>query len=163
MRDLALRSRDAGADYLVLKPYSQGTFSIVQRNDIDYRKMGDYLASLTMYDTETFKVIYRENAMKQESEAHHYDKCRATPVFWVYNTADGRVFTCSAHLMDDRFCIGNLNTQTFQEIWEGDKRRKNWELMMSFDIKQCRLNCRMDKNNRYLHELAAGAPHANFI
>jgi hypothetical protein len=25
------------------------------------------------------------------------------------------------------------------------------------------LNCRMDKNNRYLHELAVGVPHQAFI
>jgi cyclic pyranopterin phosphate synthase len=67
--------------------------------------------------------------------------------------ADGRLFTCSAHLMDERFCIGNLNEQTFQEIWEGEKRRENWEMMQTFNIKQCRLNCRMDKPNRYLHRV----------
>ena len=37
MRDLAKRSRDAGVDYLVLKPYSQGTFSIThQYEGVDY-------------------------------------------------------------------------------------------------------------------------------
>jgi len=162
MRDLAHYSREAGTDYLVLKPYSQGTFSIVQRS-VDYTEMHDYLSSVKDYDTDTFKVIYRENAMKQESEAHHYDKCRSTPVFWCYSMANGDMFSCSAHLLDPRFCIGNLNTQSFQEIWEGEKRKENWELMKSFDIKQCRLNCRMDKNNRYLHELAVGAPHQTFI
>ena len=162
MRDLAHYSREAGADYLVLKPYSQGTFSIVQRS-VDYAEMHEYLSSVKDYDTDTFKVIYREDSMKQESEKHHYEKCRATPNFWVYSKADGEVFSCSAHLMDKRFSIGNLNTQTFQEIWEGEGRRKNWEMMKEFDIKECRKNCRMDKANRYLSELANGVPHQAFI
>jgi radical SAM protein with 4Fe4S-binding SPASM domain len=75
---------------------------------------------------------------------------------------NGDIFTCSAHLLDKRFCIGNINTQTFQEIWEGEKRRENWELMKSFDIKQCRLNCRMDKPNRYLADFSR-MEHINFI
>jgi len=163
MDNLARLSKDAGVDYLVLKPYSQATFSIVQRGDVDYRPMEDRLASLTKHNSDAFKVIPRLNAMKQESEAHHYDKCRATPNFWVYSMANGDVFTCSAHLLNRMFCIGNLNKQSFKEIWEGEGRRLNWEMMKTFDIKQCRLNCRMDKQNRYLQELTTGAEHASFI
>ena len=164
MRDLAARSRDAGADYLVLKPYSQGTFSITRKyENTDYASMRDYLSKVCELDTPTFKVIYRSEAVNQEiSGKHHYDKCRATPFFWVYLMADGRVFTCSAHLMDERFCIGNLYEQSFQEIWEGDLRRKNWALMRDFNIKQCRLNCRMDKPNRYLADFSK-VQHVNFI
>src|SRR3990167_4383917 len=157
---LAQFSLDAGADYLVLKPYSQGTFSIVQRDDIDYRTMNDELLRVA----DKFPhVIVRINAMAQERQPHHYDKCRATPMFWTYSMANGDMFACSSHLLDQRFCIGNLNKQSFQEIWEGEKRRQNWEMMKEFDIKQCRLNCRMNGPNKYLHELAVGVPHANFI
>ena len=162
MGNLAWLARDAGADYFVMKPYSQGTFSIVQR-EINYQEMEDELEAVRQFSTPTFQVIYRENAVKQESESHHYDKCRATPFFWVYSMANGNVFTCSAHLMDARFSIGNLNTQTFQEIWEGEGRRKNWELMKEFNIKQCRKNCRMNQSNIYLDQLTHGIPHQNFV
>ena len=158
MGNLARLSLDAGADYLVLKPYSQGTFSIVKR-EVDYKAMEAYLSQIA-HDFP--HVILREEAIKQESEGHHYDRCRATPNFWTYSMADGRVFSCSAHLLDDRFCIGNLNHNTFQEIWEGEGRRKNWELMKKFDIKQCRKNCRMNGDNQYLYEIEH-APHKNFI
>lgn len=162
MATLARLSLHAGADYLVLKPYSQGTFSIVQRQ-IDYKEMEDELQAVTQFSTSTFQVIYRENAVKQESEEHHYEKCLATPFMWVYSMADGRVFTCSAHLLDERFCIGNLNTQSFQEIWEGEGRRNQWELMKEFDIKQCRKNCRQNQVNIYLDQLKHGVPHQAFI
>ena len=163
MGTLASLSRDAGADYLVLKPYSQGTFSLVQRS-IDYRRMEDELQKVTELSTDSFEVIYRENAVKGEIEGkHHYEKCMATPFVWVYNMADGRVFTCSAHLMNPDFCIGNLNTQSFQEIWEGEGRRKQWEMMKEFDIKQCRLNCRQNQTNIYLDQVKHGIEHQNFI
>ncbi len=163
MRELATLCVDAGVDYLVLKPYSQGTFSIThQYEGVDYKSMRSYLEAVRDFDTKDFKVIYRAEAMRQESEKHHYDKCRATPVFWVYAMGNGDIFTCSAHLLDQRFCIGNINTQTFKEIWEGERRRENWEMMQSFNIKQCRLNCRMDKPNRYLADFAR-MEHINFI
>lgn len=162
---LAQRCIDAGVDYLVLKPYSQATFMLSHTyENIDYTEMREFLQGVTEMSTKTFKVIYRHNAISEEiGKKHAYDKCRATPNFWVYSMADGRVFTCSAHLLDERFCIGNLNENTFQEIWEGDKRKENWRLMREeFDIKQCRLNCRMNGPNKYLHSLTH-TPHATFI
>ena len=163
MRALASMCADAGVDYLVLKPYSQGTFSITRKYEgVDYKAMRQYLASVGEFSTDTFKVVYRADSMAQESEKHKYDRCRATPFFWVYAMGDGRVFTCSAHLLDERFCIGNLNEQSFQEIWEGEERRKQWELMKTFNIKACRLNCRMDKANRYLADFSR-TQHVNFV
>lgn len=164
MRGLAKMCEETGVDYLVLKPYSQGTFQIShQYENVDYSKMRSYLSKVSELDTDSFKVVYRSDSINQEiDKKHNYSKCRATPVFWVYAMGNGDVFTCSAHLMDKRFCIGNLNTQTFQEIWEGEKRRENWYLMQTFNIRQCRLNCRMDKANRYLADFTR-TPHINFI
>ena len=165
MGELANRCADAGVDYLVLKPYSQATFMLShQYENIDYTTMRAYLQSVVKLSTQTFKVIYRHNAISEEiSKKHDYDKCRSTPSAWCYSMADGRVFTCSAHLLDDRFCIGNLNDNTFKEIWEGDRRKENWRLMREeFDIKQCRLNCRMNHSNKYLHQLIH-AEHRSFI
>ena len=164
MRNLAKLCIEAGVDYMVLKPYTQATFMLSHTyENVDYASMRSELHAVTQMSTKNFKVIYRRNAINEEiGKTHAYDKCRATPNFWVYSMADGRVFTCSAHLLDERFCIGNLNDETFQEIWEGEKRRENWEMMQGFDIKQCRLNCRMNGPNKYLHQLMH-APHRSFI
>ena len=164
MRELASLCVEAGVDYLVLKPYSQGTFSITRQYEgTDYKAMRSYLQDVKDFDTPSFKVIYRSQAMEQEIRgAHNFTKCNATPFFWVYAMADGRVFTCSAHLMDERFCIGNLNEQTFQEIWEGEGRRAQWEMMKTFDIKRCRLNCRMGRVNEYLQDFER-VEHISFI
>ena len=164
MRNLASLCAEAGVDYLVLKPYSQGTFQIShQYEGVDYKAMRAYLDGVREFSTDTFKVVYRSDSVNQEiDKKHSYDRCRATPTFWVYSMGNGDVFTCSAHLLDKRFCIGNLNEQSFQDIWEGERRRENWELMQSFNIKQCRLNCRMDKSNKYLADFSR-TQHVNFI
>lgn len=160
---LAHLCRDAGADYLVIKPYSQGTFSITKIYEgISYQNDLGLEQALATLNSDTFKVIFRAQSMKQESEEHKYEKCNATPFFWCYALATGDLFSCSAHLLDQRFLLGNLNTQTFKEIWEGERRRKNWELMKGFNIKQCRKNCRMNSANIYLADIDR-AKHINFI
>lgn len=160
---LAHLARDAGADYLVIKPYSQGTFSLTHTYEgVDYSQDAHLADALATLNTDTFQVIFRAESMKQEAEAHAYDKCNATPFFWTYVMANGDVFSCSAHLLDDRFKIGNLYRQGFQEIWEGEGRRANWKMMREFDIKQCRVNCRMNQSNKYLADFGKQA-HVNFI
>jgi radical SAM protein with 4Fe4S-binding SPASM domain len=79
--------------------------------------------------------------------------------------ADGEVYGCSAYLLDKKFKYGNINVQTFQEIWEGKERKENFHYIRNeLDIKQCRVNCRMDEVNHYLFNLREGlVEHVNFI
>ena len=104
-----------------------------------------------------------------------YKNCPDTPYFWAYVMADGSVYGCSAYLLDDRFQYGNLNQESFKDIWEGDKRRENWSFIKhSLNISDCRKNCRMDEVNRHLETIRGGdiplvntsdedIPHVNFI
>ena len=58
-----------------------------------------------------------------------------------------------------------LTQKTFQEVWESDARRRNWEFVRNkLDIRDCRRNCRMDEVNRYLYRIEDDrVPHVNFI
>lgn len=169
MVELARICRDEiGLDYLVVKPYSQHMFSETKQYlDIDYSRFLDLKAPLEAASTKGFNVIFRDYTMSKyvEGAKTRYPRCYATPFLWAYVMADGRVFSCSAFLLDKRFDLGNLNERTFQDIWEGPEREQNFKLVRNdLNISECRVNCRMDEINRYLHKIDAKlVPHMNFI
>ncbi|MBF0368856.1 MAG: radical SAM protein [Magnetococcales bacterium] len=167
METLARICRDElKIDYLVIKPYSQHPFSQTRvYEEINYQPFMDLEIPLTTLSTPNFKVIFRKQTMARLNTQERYDRCHATPHLWAYIMADGTVSACSAFLGDERFEYGNIYTNTFQEIWEGEKRQKGWEFInQELDISTCRTNCRMDAVNRYLHKLQSDSiPHVNFI
>jgi cyclic pyranopterin phosphate synthase len=153
---LANLCSDAGLDYLVIKPYSQHKFSLTHEYE---DKSPEYSGPK---EVNGMPVIYRTESMSTKQIP--YDKCQATPYMWAYLMANGDLYSCSAYLLDDRFNLGNLNKQTFKEVWEGEKRRANWQYVReTLNIHECRVNCRMDKSNRYLNDLVNGVEHQNFI
>jgi cyclic pyranopterin phosphate synthase len=163
---LAATCRDLGLDYLVVKPYSQHLFSrkILYKN-IDYSGLLALDEELKSFETSTFNVVFRSHTMKKYNEPHAYKKCNATPFVWGYIMATGVVSSCSAYLLDERFELGNVNDESFEAIWTGEKRRENFEFVKhKLDITECRKNCRMDEVNRYLNRVIDERPqHVNFI
>lgn len=163
---LAQKCKEIGVDYLVIKPYSQHLSSDTHKyEDIDYTPMLHLENELDKISDENFNVVFRANTMKKYIEKKQpYDKCHSTPFFWGYIAADGKVFGCSAYLGRDEFCYGNIYDNSFEEIWEGHKRRESYNYVKNeLDIKNCRVNCRMDEVNRYLFRLKNPQAHDNFI
>lgn len=165
---LAARCREIGLDYLVLKPYSQHLKSTetATRGLERFRwTPGAFDDVAREFDTDSFKVITRyETAAHYEEPDRYYQKCLATPNFWAYVMANGDVYGCSAYLLDERFKYGNVNENTFSEIWEGERRRASAAYVREqLDIGECRKNCRMEQVNRHLWDLKNPPPHANFI
>jgi MoaA/NifB/PqqE/SkfB family radical SAM enzyme len=157
--------RDIGLDYLVVKPYSQHRFSRTER----YREIryAEYLADVeaaAACATDRCSVIARRDTMRAWDEGGRpYARCLALP-FWTYVDAGGGVWGCSAWLGDERFHYGNVLEQGFREIWEGERRRASLAFVGSdLDVRECRLNCRMDKINRFLWEVRHPPEHVNFI
>lgn len=160
---LAGTAKSTGVDYLVVKPY---THHRMNRHNIEiaYKEYEALGKKLDEMNSDTFQVIFRAQAMKNwDAGERAYQSCLALP-FWSYIDASGNVWGCSAHLKDERFLYGNIFENKFDDIWKGEKREQSMKWFAnSFDIKACKLNCRMDKINAYLWELSNPQEHVNFI
>jgi len=162
---LAQLARDIGMDYLVIKPYSQHPQSKTTKYSSVRYSDYEYLADeLDEFRTDDFSIIFRIHTMKKwDQNQRNYAHCLALP-FWSYIDAGGNVWGCSVYLGDERFFYGNIYEQSFQEIWEGQKRLNSLRWVENeLDASQCRVNCRMDEINRYLWDLKATPAHVNFI
>jgi radical SAM protein with 4Fe4S-binding SPASM domain len=162
---LAEQLKDAGAHYLVIKPYSQHLKSHTRRyENTDYSSFIEMSERLQRFNDCDFSVIFRLNTIRKlHQNDRGYEHCQALP-FWSYIDSDGNVWACSAHIGDDRFLCGNILTQTFHDIWTGEKRLGLLDYVArELDPEMCRINCRMDDINRYLWELVHPSEHVNFI
>jgi len=162
---LAKRVRDAGLDYLVVKPYSQHPQSETKEHQATSDGVNQKLAEeLAPLGTDDFSVIFRTRAMNKTNEnAKPYCECVALP-FWSYIDAGGGVWGCSVFLGDHHFYYGSITEQSFQKIWEGERRAQSlaW-VRKELDASGCRTNCRMDEVNLFLHDLRNPPGHVNFI
>lgn len=155
-------STKIGADYIVFKPYSQHKKSKTTKYEkVKYDSMMEEMKKVaSLYRTAIIRESTMDNWDRQEFD---YNKCHATPNFWAYVMSTGDVYTCSAYLGDERFKLGNIDQSSFKEIWFSKERRECARMMDTFDISECRLNCRMNQCNKYLASLVKGVPHQNFI
>jgi GTP 3',8-cyclase len=165
MEDLAETAKGIGLRYVVIKPYSQHHKSHTHEySSVDYASFNYLKDKLARFNDEKFSVIFREQTMKKIKRAKRgYEKCLALP-FWSYIDSGGNVVGCSAYLGDEEFRYGNINDNTFREIWLGERRRRCMEMVSTeLDPEGCRMNCRMDEINLYLWELTHPSAHVNFI
>ncbi len=156
-------AKTAGADYVVIKPYTHH-YKNVHDYNIQYQEFGYIKEILRQYETENFNIVFRERAMKKwDKNRRDYKKCYALP-FWSYIDAEGNVWGCSAHLLEERFRYGSIMEHSFEEIWKGKKRLESLQWVeSSMNIGSCKLNCRMDEINKYLDQLKKPPEHVNFI
>ncbi|EKD26355.1 MAG: hypothetical protein ACD_79C01242G0004 [uncultured bacterium] len=162
---LADIGKKTGCDYLVVKPYSQHLMSKTAKyKDIEYKDAKKLCEKLESYNSENFKIIFRIQAMNNWNQKEKkYEHCYALP-FWSYLDSSGNVWACSCYLTDDKFNLGNIYSQSFEEICNSFKRSQimKWS-ENELNTKECRTNCRMNAINQYLWDLKHPVSHVNFI
>lgn len=158
---LAERLKDIGADNLQIKPYSHHPSSL---NDfsVSIEEQNDLREKLKKFDSDKFKVLFRQATVERLNEGINYPECYGLPFFALIDSK-GNVIPCNLYYGNPEFTYGNLYAQTFPEIWESERRRKIIEKLRQKGVEHCRKACRLDVINRYLHRLNSPYPHDNFI
>lgn len=160
--NMAKELRKIGVDYFTIKPYSQHLHSN-NSFQIDYEQLLDLEKELNTFITEDFSIIFRANAMKKIHHKKCYKQCLGLP-FMTHIDSQGNVWPCVAHIGTEDFLYGNINENTFEDIWEGKRRQDIIQRLNTLDInKICREACRLDEINNYLNELKYPGKHVNFI
>jgi len=156
--------RDIGVDYLSIKPCIQHPQMSYQVAPVDQQHFDAIAGQVEATSRDGFSVVIRRASISSAAgNGRCYKHCLALPFFGEI-ISDGRVFACGPHLGDDRFCYGNINEQSFEEIWLGQRRKQicRWAAE-ELDVSECMPSCRLDQVNSFLWSLKHPPAHVNFI
>ena len=141
---LVMRLREAGVSYIQLRPV------------VDCEELYPYdidLSFLKFYQTQSFAVII--DGMKEN--ANHGNAglgCFAHSLTSVIS-GDGSVYLCGRlNIYNWLNPIGNINIQSFNEIWNGEEREKQSKMVCNPDFcsKNCP-QCRITKFNELIEKM----------
>jgi GTP 3',8-cyclase len=158
---LARLLKEIGVDNFQLKPYShhplsKNNYSIT---DAEWESIGENLKRL---EDENFSIVFRSATKQRIAEGITFPKCFGNPFFALVD-ANGDIMTCNLFYNRPDYIYGNLNKNTFSEIWQSDKRKQVIAKLMDEGTKNCRNGCRINSVNRFLHRLEQPLAHDNFI
>ena len=144
LETLVMRLKEAGVSYIQLRPVVDCEELYPYGVDLNYLKC---------YQTQSFGVIV--DGMKEN--ANHGNaglRCRAHSLTSIIS-GDGSVYLCGRlNIYNWLNPVGNINSQSFQELWNGAERKK--QAKMVCDSEFCKNNCpqcRITKFNELLERL----------
>lgn len=140
LHDMVKAARDAGVAYFQVRP------ALADRWDL--QKPVDTPKWLENFQTDTFRIVMTPYKFEDHARPHGYPVChghRFVPTIWH----NGDVAVCSYHFGREEFNFGNLNANTFSEIWLGERRRKMLESGVAV-IPACQHCCKHNEINKSL-------------
>ncbi|MEA1955646.1 MAG: radical SAM protein [Campylobacterota bacterium] len=156
---------EIGVDYISIKPFVQQSseqFYQMERQ-FELQELQDLFEKLEQYNHDSFNIVARVNAFKNYGK-RDYKNCFGCNFITVLNSA-GELGSCLPYWDKKEYIYGNINTQNFNEIWNGKKRKKiKYHLENTLDATSCPPNCRPNNINSYLYEMKNPmVSHLNFI
>ena len=110
-----------------------------------------------VFEDDNFKImsmLYRFN-----KPVRKYTECKAHCVIGTI-CADANVYICCQSKLKKKFRLGDLNKNTFKEIWKSKKRQ---EVINNIDVEKCP-PCRYNQYNEIIDYLSdRDGRHKNFL
>ena len=153
--------KNAGADNIQIKPYSQHPNSI-NKFAVNYEEYVHLEKELEKFNSDRFGVFFRKRTIKRLEEGISYKECLGAPFFALIDSK-GDVVPCNLFYDKPEFVYGNLYENSFSEIWKGDKRKEVLRKLKEKGVEECREICRLDACNKYLADLGDIPEYARFI
>lgn len=152
--------KNKGLDYFAIKQFNKHPFS---RFDIRITSQDiEALKKIEALSDDRFYVTVRES-FDAEKQLRKYKKCFGFD-FFAEIKCDGGVYPCGPLLGIKKYCYGNINKDTFRDIWLGEKRARVLQgIYRDVDVARCMPNCRLHHINDFLWQLKNVPEHVNFI
>lgn len=114
--------------------FKKTNLDLILKKDINYYGKNDYRDDFIVRPDSCYAIEIRGNA---------------------FINYDGGVYLCQPHIGDERYCIGNVNEEGLQDIWNSQRHREVIEeLNRDFSLGLCK-NCRSisfnKKADEYIH------------
>lgn len=159
LQEATLLSKNLGVDYIQFRPmqiHRGGDFQY------DWEDVMDEIKACLKHGEYGFEVLYSQHKyemMKRSDYGRDYEKCYGHQ-FAAVVSASGRMYIC-CHLRGyEKYCIGDLKNNTFEEIWNSEHRREVYE---NIDFKDCIPLCRCNTFNQVLWNIKKPKEHGNFL
>jgi len=156
---------EIGVDYITIKPFVQQSSQqfYQMKRQFQLNELETLFTTLEQYSTEKFKVIARVNAFENYG-TRDYDTCLGCNFTTVLNSA-GEIASCLPYWDKKDFVYGNINENSFGEIWNSIQRQKVKKYLENdLDVHKCPPNCRPNVINSYINEIKTpSVSHLNFI
>lgn len=163
---LAKLGKELGVDYLVIKQCSDtvdNDIGVFHNLNI-YHSFEDILKEAESHSEGNYSVIVKWYKITNEGK-RGYDSCLGVP-FLLYSSGDGKLYPCGMFFdyKSDEFLMGDLLTQSFDEILNSDRYWEVVEKIKQLDVhKVCYANCRTNAINEFLWQVKHPPSHVNFV
>jgi MoaA/NifB/PqqE/SkfB family radical SAM enzyme len=155
----AVLCKSLGVDYIQFRPmqiHHGGDFKY------DWEDVPCEIKKCLKYSENGFDVLYSKHKydmMHRSDYGRNYKKCYGHQ-FATVISATGKMYIC-CHLRGyEKYCIGDLTKNSFQEIWDSEQRKKAYQ---SINFKDCIPLCRDNTFNQVLWNLTRPSAHVNFL
>jgi len=146
LEEMVVRLKNLNASYIQIKP-------VVDHKELSLPEEKYDFLYLKKYETEDFKV-YLEPLKENILENNNNLPCVAHSLSTVI-AANGHVYLCGRLNADPLWPpIGNVNDESFYDIWNGPKRRE--QMLQMLNVEECKKrcpSCRMTKFNLALDHI----------
>lgn len=157
--------KEAGVDYFVIKPFVQQSSSqgYHLKKQFGLGELEEIFEKAEGLSGEGFRVIARMASFAGYGK-RAYKHCYGTSFITALNSA-GDFATCLPYWHDKKFVFGNIYKNSFEEIWNGEARRRlKGYLEKRLPVAKCPPNCRPHAVNEFLWKIKdQGIRHINFI
>lgn len=154
-------SRDLGVDYAqfrpLLKKFKQKEINAAP--DLRILRQIDRCRALAVPGFSIVSSLHKYNAMSSGNIQRGYAVCNGHH-FAAVIAADRKMYLCCHMRGMEKYCIGDLQKYTLNQIWKSAGRRKVFE---NIDFADCPLLCRCDGFNTTLWRMSLPQDHRNFL